>query len=124
MRITTIIAASLCGALIALPASTTAQVSLSVSLSKRLGPEVSLAAYSPAIHGEWKTSYRHWTPVTLYEYGGRYYHHSVSGARAVGMYSHNNQVFLPPTDRAWLGYDRRYNYKRVPNDDDRGRVHS
>lgn len=120
MRVQKVLAALLLGAAIAMPNQASAQVS--VSIGARLGPEVSLYAYSQPAHGDWQTTYRTWTPSTVYYYNGHYYHKSVSGARAVAVYSHNGEYFMPPADKAWVGKDKRYNYKRAPQDEDRGRA--
>ena len=114
MRIATLVTLPLLGALIALPTRAPAQA--------RQRPEISVSAYSSAQHGDWQTNYKHWKPVTLYNVNGHYYQHSVRGARAVQVYQHNGEHFLPPQDQAWVGHDRRYNYKHQPNTDDYGRV--
>ena len=120
MRIATLVTIPLLvlGAQIAMPTRAPAQV----SVTARLGPEISVSAYSQTRHGDWQTNYRQWKPVTLYNVNGHYYKHSVRGARAVAVYQHNNETFLPPQDKAWVGHDRRYNYKHQPNNDDYGRV--
>ena len=119
MRIATLVTYPLLvGALIALPTRAPAQV----RVTARLGPEISLSAYSPAQHGDWRTNYRQWKPVTLYDVNGHYYQHSVRGARAVQVYRRGNEHFLPPQDQAWVGHDKRYNYKHQPSNDDYGRV--
>jgi hypothetical protein len=122
MRIATLVTIPLLvlGAQIALPARAPAQVS--VRIGARLGPEISLSTYSPDRYGDWRTNYRRWRPVTLYDVNGHYYQHSVRGARAVQVYRRGNEHFLPPQDQAWVGHDRRYNYKHQPNNDDYGRV--
>jgi hypothetical protein len=38
------------------------------------------------------------------------------------MYRYRNEYFLPPTDRAFAGRDRRFNYNNQPNDQDRSRA--
>jgi hypothetical protein len=124
MRISNALGVLLLGAAIALPVRAPAQVSISVNLSRQLGPEISLFAYSQSNHGDWQTSYRNWTPVTIYDYNGHYYRKSVKGSRAVAVYSRNNEYFLPPQDNAWVGKDKRYNYKRQPTETDRGRAKS
>jgi hypothetical protein len=43
-------------------------------------------------------------------------------ARAVAMYRYRDEYFLPPTDKAWVGSDRRFDNKHRPNDDDHDRV--
>lgn len=121
MRIATLVTYPLLlGALIALPTRAPAQVS--VSVSARLGPGIVLSAYSPDRYGAWQANYRQWRPVTLYTVDGRYYQHSVRGARRVQVYRRGNEHFLPPQDRAWAGHDRRFNNRHRPNNDDYGRA--
>ena len=121
MRIATLVTYPLLlGALMAMPTRAPAQVS--VRIGARLGPEVSLNAYSQDRYGDWRTNYRQWRPVTLYDVNGHYYQHRVRGARAVQVYRRGNEHFLPPQDQAWVRHDRRYNYNRQPNNDDYGRV--
>ena len=122
MRVPTVLAALLLGAAIIPPHQASAQVDVSINLGRRLGPEVSIFAYSLPAYGDWRVEYRQWTPVTLYFYNGHYYRKSVKGARAVAVYSRNGEYFMPPEDKAWIGVDRRYNYKRRPVDDDRRRA--
>ena len=38
------------------------------------------------------------------------------------MYRYRNEYFLPPTDQAFAGHDRRFNYSHQPNAQDRDRV--
>lgn len=118
MRISSALSTLLLGAVIALPARAPAQVSVSVNL----GPEISIFAYSQPHYGDWRTSYRLWTPVTIYDFNGHYYRKSRKGARAVVVYTRNGEYFLPPQDKGWVGFDKRYNYKRQPDDRDRGRA--
>jgi hypothetical protein len=120
MRIATLMTLPLLGALMALPVRAPAQVS--VRIGARFGPEVSLSAYSQERHGDWRTNYRQWRPVTLYAVNGHYYQNRVRGARAVQVYRRGNEHFLPPQDQAWVGHDRRYNYNRRPGNEDYGRV--
>ena len=110
MAAATIVAASL-----VLPAQAPAQVNLTVRFGTRLGPDIGVFAYSPERNGDWHANYRKWTPVTLYDVNGHYYRNSVSGSRAVAVYSYNDEYFLPPTDREWVGKDSRYNYNRQPS---------
>ena len=121
MRIRNFLILPLLGALIAAPARVTAQINLSVRFGARLGPEIGVYAYSQERQGDWRTSYRQWTPVTLYDVNGHYYRNNVAGARAVAVYSYRNEYFLPPQDQAWMHSDRRYNYQRQPTQDDYGR---
>ncbi len=88
----------------------------------RLGREIGVLAYSPDRGGNWRRNARRWTPVTLYEFHGRYYPNNFGGARPVAMYRYRNEYFLPPNDQGFNGFDRRYNYNHQPNDADRGRV--
>ena len=122
MRSATWLAVPVLAALIALPTRASAQGSISVQFGTRLGPEVGLSAYSSARMGDWRSNYRRWTPVTLYDINGRYYRNQVRGARAVQVYSYDNEYFLPPQDQGWNGADRRYNYQRQPDNADYGRA--
>src|ERR1043166_7645148 len=88
----------------------------------RLGQEVGVLGYSAERARDWHANVRHWRPVTLYEVNGRYYSNNGSGARPVAMYRYKDEYFLPPTDQAWVGADKRFDYKHQPNDGDRGRV--
>ena len=122
MRLPNALAALLLVATFATPDRASAQVDISVSLGRQLGPEVSIYAYSQPEYGDWRVSYRQWTPVTLYFYDGHYYRKSAKGARAVAVYSRNGEYFMPPEEKAWVGFDKRYNYKRQPVSEDRGRA--
>ena len=122
MRIATLVTLPLLGALIVLPARAPAQATISVGLGTRLGPETSVFAYAPDRQGDWRATYRQWTPVTLYDINGHYYRNSVRGARAVLVYQLNNETFLPPQDSAWVGSDERYNYQQQPTPADYDRV--
>lgn len=122
MRIRHMLGILLAGAAIALPARASAQVNISVDLGKLLGPEVSIYAYSQPTYGDWHVAYKQWTPITIYEVNGHYYRKSTKGARAVVVYSQNGEYFLPPADKAWVGKDKRYDYKHQPAEQDRGRA--
>lgn len=124
MRISHVFAIVLMGGMVALPVRAPAQVSIDVTIGKQLGPEISIFAYSQTAYGNWRTSYRQWTPVTIYVFNGHYYRKSVKGARAVMVYRRNNEYFLPPQEKGWVGFDKRYNYSRQPVDEDRGRAKS
>jgi hypothetical protein len=119
MRIAALLTVPLLAGLLALPTGASAQVS--VRVNARLGPAITLSAYSQQQYGDWRTDYRQWRPVTLYYYDGQYYQHSMRGARRVQVYRRGNEHFLPPQDEAWVGHDRRYNYKHRPNNEDYGR---
>jgi hypothetical protein len=126
MRFTRLLAAMpFAIAVVALPARASAQVNISVKFGARLGPEIGVVAYAPERHGDWHANYRRWTPVVLYDVNGHYYRHQVEGARSVMVYTYNGEYFFPPADRAWVGYDRRYDYHHAPGDEDfhRARPH-
>jgi hypothetical protein len=122
MRITALLTVPVLAALIALPTRAPAQGFISVSFGTRLGPEIGVSAYSQQRHGDFQANYRRWTPVTLYDVNGHYYRENVRGARAVQVYSYDNEYFLPPQDNGWNGQDRRYNWRRQPTEADYGRV--
>jgi hypothetical protein len=90
----------------------------SVSIDLKLGPARTVAAYSSEQFGDWHTSYKQWTPKTMYYVNGQYYDHTTKGARAVAVYQKGGKYFLPPQDNAWVGKDKRYNYKNKPTDED------
>jgi hypothetical protein len=91
-------------------------------IDARFGPEIGVFNFSPDRAGDWRRNYRRWTPVTVYEFHGRYFTNSGPGARPVMVYRYRDEYFLPPDDPAWNGFDRRFDYNRIPNQDDRGRV--
>ena len=92
------------------------------AVDPRLGREIGVLGYSSERAGDWRTNSRRWKPVTLYEVNGRYYPNNVAGTRPVAMYRYRDEYFLPPTDKAWVGSDRRFDNKHQPNDDDHDRV--
>jgi len=114
MRLLKLMAMALIAASIELPAGAAAQVSVTVRFGTGLGPELDVFAYTPEHLGDWHANYRKWTPVTVYDVNGHYYRKYVTGARAIVVYSFNDQYFLPPTDRQWIGFDKRFNYNRAP----------
>jgi len=122
MRIARLMVLALIATVMVLPAPAAAQVSISVRFGTSLGPDVDVFAYTPERLGDWHASYRRWTPVTLYDVNGRYYRTSVAGARAVVVYSYNGEYFLPPTDREWIGADKRFDYRHAPAEVDIGRA--
>jgi hypothetical protein len=79
---------------------------------------VDLYAYDPYYYGDWRYNYRSWSPVVVYEYGGRYYPDHFRGARAVQVYRDRSGYFLPPRDRDWDRADRRFDNRRRPNKSD------
>ena len=120
MRRTLVFVLPLLGALI-FSTRAPAQINVGVRFGTRLGPEVSVFAYSPERLGDWRANYRRWAPVTLYDINGRYYRSYVRGARPILVYQYRNEYFLPPQDQGWNGSDRRYNYRRQPTQEDFGR---
>jgi len=91
----------------------------------RYGPDyygsrryVDLYDYSSDYYGDWRYNYRSWSPVVVYEYGGRYYPSRFRGAREVQVYRHRSGYFLPPRDRDWNRADRRFDQRRRPNESD------
>jgi len=121
MRIATLVTYPLLlGALIALPA----RAQDSVRIDARLGPSVSVSTYSADRHGDWRTNTSRWELVTLYIVNDRFYKNQVSGSRAVQVYNHNNENFLPPEDHDWIGTDSRYNKDLMPRTGDYDRVHA
>lgn len=93
-----------------------------VVVGPRFGVELGVVGYTAERAGDWRRNYRRWTPVTVYEFRGHYYSHAGPGARAVQVYRFEGEYFLPPTDREWVGFDKRFDYKHAPSDDDRHRV--
>jgi hypothetical protein len=89
----------------------------------RFGAELGVLSFSAERAGDWHRNYKQWSPVTVYEHDGHYYPHNAPGARAVQIYRYQNEYFFPPQDHDWVGFDKRFNYTRRPNDDDfrRGR---
>jgi hypothetical protein len=118
MRMTTLVTSAVLAAVIALPATAPAQVRISVAFGARLGPALSIYAYSPAHFGDWRRDYDRWTPVAVYDVNGNYYRYRVPGAREVVVYHYRDAYFFPPQDEAWVGSDRRYDYRHRPDNAD------
>jgi hypothetical protein len=115
MRVSLLATLPLLGVLALTPRHGSAQVSVTL----HLGRPVVVTNYAPEVYGDWHTSYRRWSPATVYYYNGQYYPKRVRGARAVQIYRRQNQYFLPPQDPAWANRgDHRYNYSRRPTDED------
>jgi hypothetical protein len=93
------------------------------TVDARLGDEIGVLAYSTDRAGDWRANYRSWTPVTVYEVNGRYYPNYAARARPVQIYRYQYEYFLPPADRAWVDYDKRFDDKHKPRKDDHGRGH-
>jgi hypothetical protein len=89
-----------------------------VTPQRSWGDEVFVNNYSPEAYGDWRSNYRRWQSVTLYNRNGRYYPIAIPGARAVAVYHSQNQYFLPPTDDQWQSADSRYDYRRAPTQED------
>jgi hypothetical protein len=103
------------------PLRSEAQISATIQLGapqRSWGHEVVVTNYAPEVHGVWATSYRHWTPVTVYYANGHYYPNRIHGARAVMVYRSGGRTFLPPREAAWEGQDHRYNLKFRATDED------
>jgi hypothetical protein len=123
MRTATLMTLPLLAALIAVPARAPAQMNITVRFGTRLGPEIGVFGYAPERYGAWQTTYRRWTPVTVYDVNGHYYRYRVTGARPVQIYRYNNEYFFPPQDQGWANRgDRRYRYQWRPGDADYGRA--
>jgi hypothetical protein len=90
--------------------------------NNRFGVEVGVLDFSAERAGNWRKNMKLWSPVTVYENNGRYYQNKSPGTRAVMIYRYKSEYFLPPQDRQWVNSDKRFNYDRRPNDEDRGRV--
>ena len=119
MRIATVLSAAVI--IGCLPITQASAQSVGVSVGLNLGNVRTVAAYSSAQHGEWQTSYKQWQPTTLYSVNGQYYDKNTKGSRAVVVYHHNDEYFMPPQDKNWVGKDKRYNYKHKPTSDDYNR---
>jgi hypothetical protein len=102
-----------------IPASSASAQGVSVSL--RLGNERTVSAYSSERSGDWHANYKQWEPTTLYVNNGKYYDKQSKGSRAVVVYHKDNDYFLPPQDKKWVGADQRYNYKHKPTTEDYNR---
>jgi hypothetical protein len=122
MRIAKLMTLALLAAPAVVPVPASAQIT--ISFGARLGPEVGIHAYSMQRMGDWRTGYRQWSPVTVYDINGRYYLTNVRGARPVLVYRYNNEYFFPPQEQGWSGSDRRYDYRRLPNEGDYNRARS
>jgi hypothetical protein len=95
--------------------------SVGVSVGIQLGPERPISYYSREQHGDWRVNYQQWQPTTVYVVDGRFYDNETRGARAVVVYRRNNEYFLPPQEKEWVGKDKRYDYKHKPKDEDYNR---
>lgn len=89
------------------------------------GRTVDIYDYDPYYYGDWRYSYRRWSPAYLYEYRGYYYPRSIHGGRRVQVYRNRSGYFLPPRDRDWSRAERRFDPRHRPNasDYDRARRH-
>ena len=79
---------------------------------------VDLYDYDSYYYGDWRSNYRRWSPVVIYEYDGRYYPNRLRGSRPVQVYRDRSGYFLPPRDRDWDRSDRRFDSRRRPNASD------
>ncbi len=122
MRLIRAVAATASAVALIFCASITGAHAQSVGVSLNLGNSHVVASYNPDRHGDWHTAYTNWQPTTLYYYKGQYYDHSAKGARAVSVYRKDDEYFLPPHDKKFVGYDKRFDYKHRPNADDYKRI--
>ncbi len=118
MRVRNHIAAAALGALILLTACAPANNRSRPGVEARLGPPIALYDYYPDYFGNWRTGFRSWRPVTIYEYQGGYYARSMRGARPLQVYRSPSGYFLPPRDDDWRRTDRRFSSKKLPTPDD------
>ena len=88
------------------------------SVGVQAGNGVDVYGYSPQAYGDWHTTYRQWTPTTVYEWNGRYYPTRIRGARQVQVYQTDRGYMMPPRDADFVRTDRRFNKKKLPTDDD------
>ena len=119
MRLVTVLSLSLLFS--GIPIASAPAQAVGVSVDLKLGNVRTVSAYSAERSGDWHTNYKSWKPTTLYVTNGQYYDKQTKGSRAVMVYRNSNDYFLPPQDKAWVGADKRYNYKRQPTDDDYAR---
>ncbi len=104
---------------LALPAQ--AQISADIHIGppqRSWGHEVPVVTYSSERFGPWRSAYRHWHLVSVYYANGHYYQHRIRGARRVEVYRSGNAYFLPPQEPGWNHFDRRYDYRYAPHDED------
>jgi hypothetical protein len=69
--------------------------------------------------GHWKQTARHWRPVTVYVYQGRYYERPIRNAKPIVIYRYRDSYFMPPRDREWNDYRARYERNEWRRDDRR-----
>ena len=93
-----------------------------VEVDVAVGSEHPVATYSRERYGEWRSNYEQWEPITLFVVNGRFFDRGGTSSRAVVVYRKNNEYFLPPQDKEWIGVDNRYDYKQRPLDEDYARV--
>lgn len=108
---------------LAAPRPAVAQVSATIHFGppqRSWGHAIAVEPYTADAFGPWRTRYRRWRPVTLYVADGHYYPHYIRGARRVVVYRSGSRYFFPPRDEAWVHFDRRYNYRYRPLDEDYG----
>jgi hypothetical protein len=97
---------------------------MTVGVQVQSRPGLEIYGYNARQYGDWRASYRQWTPVVVYESNGQYYPTNIRGARQVQVYRSQSGYFMPPRDQEWARTDRRFNNKRRPTDDDYGRARS
>lgn len=119
MRATSLIFASLLAATAPVPAM--AQVHASINIGPlRIGAHIPIVdryrgvryvevhRYSPRRYGDWRSSARHWRPVTVYVLNGRYYERPYRNARRTVVYRYRDQYFHAPGGRDWERSRPRY----------------
>lgn len=104
--------------LLVLPATALHAQRVGIGITAQMGPALDISLYSSNQFGDWHRAYRTWTPVRVYYMNGRYYRRPVRGARLVIVYSDGHHYFFPPRDDGWNHFDRRYDYRYRPTDDD------
>ena len=119
MRLSTLL--SLSALVCCIPIASAPAQRAGVSVDIHLGRARTVTAYSSSRSGEWRTNYKQWKPTTLYVTNGQYYDKQTRGSRAVVVYRKDNDYFLPPQDKKWVGKDKRYDYKHKPNNEDYNR---
>lgn len=83
---------------------------------------ITVWAYTPERVGAWHQNYMKWTPVLVYAAHGRFFSNRVADGRPIEVYLYHNEYFMPPDAGAWVGLDRRFDYKHQPTGDDRARA--
>ena len=114
MRNSTLVLVPLLAAMAAEPAAAQVRASIQVGpvhvgvSDRRHEPRhIAVIDYSPR-YGNWRSTARHWRPVTVYYVGGRYYRQPYRNARPVVIYRYQGRYFNAPRDRDWNNQRSRY----------------